>query len=72
MMIFLGFILGFVFAIILGRLGSHYLTRKGYYASAIYNKDKDLWTVSGRYLCIAGKIGNRLKHENGEGVKYKC
>ena len=44
MMIFLGFILGFVFALILGRIGSHHLARKG----------------------------NRLKHENGEGVKYKC
>ena len=72
MMIFLGFILGFVFALILGRIGSHHLARKGHYASAIYDKDKDVWTVRGRFLCIAGKIGNRLKHENGEGVKYKC
>lgn len=29
MMIFLGFILGFVFALILGRIGSHHLARKG-------------------------------------------
>ena len=72
MMIFLGFILGFVFALILGRIGSHHLARKGIYASAFYDKEKDLWTVNGRFLCIAGKIGNRLKHENGEGVNYKC
>lgn len=72
MMILLGFILGFIFALIMGRVGSKYLIRKGHYASAIYDKDKDLWIVSGRYLCVAGKISNRLKHENGEGVKYKC
>ena len=50
MMIFLGFILGFVFALILGRIGSHHLARKGHYASAIYDKDKDVWTVRGRLL----------------------
>ena len=47
MMIFLGFILGFVFALILGRIGSHHLARKGVYASAIYDKEKDVWTVRG-------------------------
>ena len=40
MMIFLGFILGFVFALILGRIGSHHLARKGIYASAFYDKEK--------------------------------
>lgn len=71
MMILIGFILGFVFALVLGRIGSHHMSRKGHYASAIYDKEKDVWTVRGRFLCIADKIGNRLKHENGEGVKYK-
>ncbi len=67
----IGFIVGFLFCVIAGHYGLKIAEKRGHYASAIYDEDKDVWTVRGRFLCIAGKIGNRLKHENGEGVKYK-
>lgn len=68
--IILSFIFGFLAALAVGAIGSKYLAKNGEYASATYDHKKGKWIVRGRYLCIAGKIGNDLKHHDGSGVKY--
>lgn len=68
--IVLSFISGFLAALAIGGIGSKYLAKNGEYASATYDNKKGKWIVRGRYLCIAGKIGNDLKHNDGASVKY--
>ncbi len=68
--IVLSFIFGFLAALAVGAIGAKYLAKSGEYASATYDHKKDKWIVRGRYLCIAGKIGNDLKHNDGANVKY--
>lgn len=70
MSIIISFIAGFLFAVIVGGIGIKSLAKKGHYASAIYDKEKDVWTVRGRFLAISGKIASRLRDEDGKGVKY--
>nr|DAI80154.1 MAG TPA: hypothetical protein [Caudoviricetes sp.] len=68
--IVLSFIFGFLAAAAIGAIGVKHLTKNGEYASAMYDTKKGKWIVRGRYLCIAGKIGNDLKHNDGANVKY--
>ena len=71
MMMIIGFILGFAFAVAFGYFGSKALTKKGEYASAIWNEKDQTWIVRGRFLATAGKISHAIREENGKGVKYK-
>lgn len=66
----LSFIFGFLAAIAVGAIGEKYMIKSGEHASATYDHKKEKWIVRGRYLCIAGKIGNDLKHNDGANVKY--
>lgn len=70
MAIIISFIAGFLFAVIVGAFGVKHMAKKGHYASAIYDKEKDVWTVRGRLLAISGKVAHRLRDEDGKGVKY--
>lgn len=65
------FIAGFLFAIAIGSIGGKFLAKSGEYASAFYSHKEKKWIVRGRFLCIAGKIGYDLRHNEGDNVKYK-
>lgn len=70
----LGFILGFIFStigwVILGKKVIEKLAKHDAYAMAIYDPEKRLWRVRGRFLCIAEKIKASIDGTSDDKVKY--
>lgn len=71
MMVFcFGFVVGVAFILLLGKFSMTRMSKRGEYASAIYNKSKDIWVIRGNFVALGKTIEYRRRHGKPGSVKY--